>query len=143
MAYTTQQPILKIEIINNCLCTQHLVGGGKFWVYLIDLGPSRGLMAAILYHPGECHDWQSIEAISDVLGASCFILDVEVELLQLCGPLLMAVILQFSLCLHELQWLMISVDDCVLPKNVISPLATGFHYGLHFFIVSRVLTDSI
>ena len=53
-----------------------------------------------------------------MVGASYFILDVEVELLQLCGPLLMAVILQLSLCLHELQWLMISVDDCLLPKNV-------------------------
>jgi hypothetical protein len=55
----------------------------------------------------------------------------------------MAVIMQFSLCLHELQWLMISVDDCLLPKNVMSPLAVGLHNGVHFFVVSRVLTDSI
>jgi hypothetical protein len=52
-----------------------------------------------------------------------FILDVEVELLQVCEPLLMVVIMQFSLSLHELQWLMISVDDYLLPKNVIPPLA--------------------
>jgi hypothetical protein len=45
MAQTTQQPILKMEIIDNCLCTQHLVGGGEVWVCLIELGPSRGLMA--------------------------------------------------------------------------------------------------
>jgi hypothetical protein len=43
------------------------------------------------------------EEINDVVGASCLILDVEMELLQVCGPLLMVVILQFSLCLHELQ----------------------------------------
>jgi hypothetical protein len=73
-----------------------------------------------------------------VIGTSCFILDVEVELLQVCGPLLMVVILQFSLCLHELQWLMISVDDCLLPKNVMPPLA-GLHNGVHFFVISRVL----
>jgi hypothetical protein len=78
-----------------------------------------------------------------VIGASYFILDVEVELLQVCGPLLMAVILQFSLCLHELQWLMISVDDCLLPKNVMSPLEVCLHNGVHFFVVSRVLTDNI
>jgi hypothetical protein len=78
-----------------------------------------------------------------MIGASCFILDVEVELLQVCGPLLMVVILQFSLCLHELQWLMISVDDCLLPKNVMSPLAVGLHNGVHFFVISRVLTDNI
>jgi hypothetical protein len=78
-----------------------------------------------------------------VVGASHFILDVEVELLQVCGPLLMVVILQFSLCLHELQWLMISVYDCLLPKNVMSPLAVGFHNGVHLFIVSRVIMSSI
>jgi hypothetical protein len=78
-----------------------------------------------------------------VVGASCFILNVEVELLQVCGPLLMAFILQFSLCLHELQWLIISVDDSLLPKNVMSPLAVGFHNGVHFFVINRVLTDII
>jgi hypothetical protein len=78
-----------------------------------------------------------------VIGSSCFILDVEVELLQVCGPLLMAVILQFSLCLHELQWLMISVDDCLLLKNVMFPLVTCLHNGVHLFFISRVLTDSI
>jgi hypothetical protein len=78
-----------------------------------------------------------------MVGASCFILDVEVELLQVCGPLLMAVILKFSLCMHELQFLMISVDDYLLPKNVMSPLVAGFHNGVHFFVISRVLTDNI
>ena len=78
-----------------------------------------------------------------MIGASCFILDVEVELLQVCGPLLMAVILQFSLCLHELQWLMISVDDCLPPKNLMSPLVASLHNGVNFFVIGRVLTDNI
>jgi hypothetical protein len=78
-----------------------------------------------------------------VIGASCFILDFEVEFLQVCGPILMVVILQFSLCLHKMQWLMISVDDCILPKNVMSPLEAGFRNGVHFFFISRVLTDNI
>ena len=55
----------------------------------------------------------------------------------------MAVILQFSLCLYKLQWLMISVDDYLLPKNVMSPLVAGFHNGLHFFVISTVLTNNI
>jgi hypothetical protein len=55
----------------------------------------------------------------------------------------MAIILRFSLCLHELQWLMISVDDCLLPKNVMSQLAEGLHNGVHLFFVSRVLIDII
>jgi hypothetical protein len=55
----------------------------------------------------------------------------------------MVVILQFSLCLHELQWIIISVDDCLLPKNVMSPLEVGLHNGVHFFVVNRVLMDNI
>jgi hypothetical protein len=46
MAQTTQQPILKMEIIDNCICTQHLVGGGEVRVCLIELDPSICLMAA-------------------------------------------------------------------------------------------------
>jgi hypothetical protein len=73
-------------------------------------------MATRLYHHSECRDWHFSEAISDAL----FILDVEVQFLQVCGPLMMVVILRFSLHLHELQWLMINVDEYLLPKNVIS-----------------------
>jgi hypothetical protein len=55
----------------------------------------------------------------------------------------MEIILQFSLCLHELQWLMISVDDCLLPKNVMSPLEESFYNGVHLFFIIRVLMDNI
>jgi hypothetical protein len=110
-------PILKMEIGDNCVCTQHLVGVGEVRICLIEVGPYRGLVATRIEHCGECHDWMLVEEINDSIGTSCFILDVEVELLQICGPLLMAVILQFSLCLHELKQLMINVDDCLLPEN--------------------------
>ena len=53
------------------------------------------------------------------------------------------VILQFSFSLHELQRLMIHVDDCLLPDNVISLFLVVFHYVVQFFVVSRVLTDNI
>jgi hypothetical protein len=91
-----------MEISDSYVCTQHLVGVGEVRIYLIEVGPSRGLVATRIKHCGECHDERSIEAIIDSVGTFCFILDVEVELLELCGPLLMAVIIQFSLCLHEL-----------------------------------------
>jgi hypothetical protein len=45
MAHKTQQPILKLEIIDNHVFTEHFVGGSEVRVFLIDLGPSRGLMA--------------------------------------------------------------------------------------------------
>jgi hypothetical protein len=83
------------------------------------------------------------EAASSAVGASCIILDVEMELLQVCGPLLMVVILQFSLSLHELQRLMIDVDHCLLPENLILPLEVGLQNGLQFFVVSRVLMENI
>jgi hypothetical protein len=144
MDQTTQQPILKMEISDNYFFTQHLVGGGEVKVCLIEVGPSIGLMAIRVYkHRGECHDWRLVEAIDNSVGTSCFILDVEVELLQVCGQLLMEVIIQFTLCLHEMQWLMISVDDCFLPKNVMSPLVVGLKNGVHLFVVSRVLTNNI
>jgi hypothetical protein len=143
MAQMAQQPILKIEIGDNCVCTQHLVGVGEARIYLIKVGPFEGLMDAIIKHYGEFHNWRSADSINDLVGTSCFILDVEVELLQICGPLLMLVILQFSLCLHELQRLMISVYDCLIPKNIMPPLAVGLDNRVHFFVVSRVLTDDI
>jgi hypothetical protein len=63
------------------------------------------------------------------VGTSYFIVYVEVELLQICGPLLMEVNLKFSLCLHELQWLMISVDDYLFPENGIPPLVEYIYFS--------------
>jgi hypothetical protein len=76
MAQTTQQPILEMEIIENYIFTQHLVGGGEVRVCLINFGPSRCLMDTRVYHCGEIRDWKYADIINDVTGASCFILDV-------------------------------------------------------------------
>jgi hypothetical protein len=84
-----------------------------------------------------------VSEINDVVCASYVILDVDMELLQVCGPLLIEVILQFALCLHELHRLMIGVDDCLLPKNVLPPLTKDLHNGVHLFVVSRVIMDEI
>jgi hypothetical protein len=75
--------------------------------------------------------------------APYLILDVEMELLQVCVPLLMEVVMQLPLCLYELHRLVISVDDCLLSQNVIFPLTTGFHNGIHFLVIGRVLPDDI
>jgi hypothetical protein len=78
MAQTTQQPILKMEIIDNCICTQHLVGGGE------SLGLSHRVGAIQSSHGRKSLTplVSSVEAISDAVGASCFMLDVDVELLH-------------------------------------------------------------
>jgi hypothetical protein len=65
-------------------------------------------------HGGECSHGRSNEAVNDMICTPYLILDVVMELLQVCGALLMAVILQHPLCLYELQRLVISVDDCLL-----------------------------
>jgi hypothetical protein len=55
----------------------------------------------------------------------------------------MEFVLKFALFLHELQRLVINVDDCLLRKNVMLPLVVGLYNGIHFFFISGVLTDYI
>jgi hypothetical protein len=60
-----EHPILKMEIGDNCVCTQHLVGVGEFSISLIEMGPFEGIMDARIKHFGEFHDWISADEISD------------------------------------------------------------------------------
>jgi hypothetical protein len=78
-----------------------------------------------------------------LIGAPCLIFDVEMKMLQVCGPLLMVFVLRFSLGMHELQRLVINVDDCLLLENVILPLMKGFYNGIHLFLISVVLMNDI
>jgi len=143
MAQMAQQSIMKMEISDSCVCAQHLVGDDEVEISLIELGPSGGLVATGFYHCGECYNSRAAEVINDMVDASCLILDVDMELLQLCGPLLMAFILQFALSLHELQGIMIVVDDCILPENVMLPLAAGLHNQVNLFFVINIFMDEI
>ena len=36
---------------------------------------------------------------------------------------------------------MISVDDCLLPQNIMLPLSTSFHEGVHLIIIGGVSLD--
>jgi hypothetical protein len=51
--------------------------------------------------------------------------------------------MQLPLCLYELQRLVISVYDYLFSQNVILPLTTGFHNGIHFLVIGGVLSDDI
>jgi hypothetical protein len=79
-----------------------MIGGGKVWILLIKFGPLRCLMSTGMEHIGESSHERSTKAVSDMICAPFLILDVEMELLQVRGPLLMAVIMQLTLCLYEL-----------------------------------------
>jgi hypothetical protein len=63
---------------------------------------------------GECSHMRSTDAENDMICAPYLIIDVNMELLQVGGPLLMVVILQVPLFLYELQRLLICVDDHLL-----------------------------
>ena len=81
MVWMAQKPILKMEISDNYVFSQALVGVGKFRICLIEVGPFRGLVAATIENCGEFSDWSSAKAINNSVGTSYFIVDVEVELL--------------------------------------------------------------
>jgi hypothetical protein len=138
-----QQSILNVKIGDIHTCTEELIGGEEVMILLINLGPLRCLMPIGIENDGECSHERSTKKVSDTICAPYLILDVEMELLQVCGPLLMAFILQLPLCLYELQRLVISVDDCILSKNVIFPLTVGLHNGIHFLFIGGVFPDGI
>jgi hypothetical protein len=59
-------------------------------------------MSAEMEHSGECSHRRPTEAFNNMIEDTFLILDVDMELMQVGGPLLMVVILQFPLCLYEL-----------------------------------------
>jgi hypothetical protein len=48
MVQMAQQPILKMEISDNCVFSQYVVGGGEVRIFLIELGISGGLMVVLV-----------------------------------------------------------------------------------------------
>ena len=92
---------------------------------------------------GYGHDRWSAEAVCNIIGATLLILDVQIKLLQICGPLLMAIVLQLPLCLYKLQGSVVCVDDCLLPQNVMLPLSTSLHNGIHLFVIGEILSDFV
>jgi hypothetical protein len=55
----------------------------------------------------------------------------------------MAIVLQFPLCLYELQRLLISVYDRLFPQNVLFFFTTSLYNGIHFLVIGGVFSDSI
>ena len=92
---------------------------------------------------GYGHDQWSAKVVCNIIGATLLVLDIQMKLLQICGPLLMVIFLQLPLCLYELQGLVVYVDDCLLPQNVMLPLSTSLHNGIHFFVISWIFTNCV
>jgi hypothetical protein len=100
-------------------------------------------MSTGIKNSGKCCHKRSTEAYSDTICAPYFILDADMELVQLGGPLLIVIILQPPKCLYELQRVLISVDDCLLSHNVMFPLMMGFYNRIHFLVIGGVFPDII
>ena len=122
---------------------EFLVCLAKFWIALVEKQPIRSLVPTRVEHGGERHDWWSAEVVCNIIGATLLVLDVQMKLLQICGPLLMVIILQLPLCLYELQGHVVCMDDCFLPQNVMLPLSTSLHNGIHFFVISGLLLNCV
>jgi len=78
-----------------------------------------------------------------MIGATLFVFNVQVELLQICRPLMMAMIPQIPLCLYKLKRSVIVVDECLLTQNVMLPLSESLHDGMNLFIIGGVLMNCV
>ena len=105
--------------------------------------PSIGLLTTRVENSSQCCNWGSVEVVCNKIGATLFIFNVQVELLQICRPLLMVIALQLPLCLYKLKRLVINVDDYLLPQNVVLPLSASLHDRIHLFIIDGVLPNCL
>jgi len=94
-------------------------------------------------HTGECSHRRLTEVVNDTIWDPYLILDIEMELLQVGGPILMELVLWFPLRLYELHRLVISVDDRLLSHNVMFPLTTWLYNGIHFLVIGGLFLDNI
>ena len=92
---------------------------------------------------GYGHDRWSAKAVCNIIGDALLVLDVKIKLLQICGPPLLAIVLQLPLCLYELHGSMVFLDDHFLPQNVILPFSENLHNGIHFFVIGGIHSDYV
>ena len=97
-------------------------------------------MPSRVEHTGYHDNRWSAEAVYNIIGVSLLVLDVQMKLSQICGPLLMAIVMQLPLCLYELYGLVIYVDDRFLSQNVILPLSSSPHNGIHLFVIGGIVS---
>jgi hypothetical protein len=115
----------------------------EIWIALVEKRPIRSLVPTRVEHGGYQHDRWLVEAVCNIIGVALIVLDIQMKLLHICGPLPMVIILQLPLCLYELQGSVVCVDDCFLPQNVMLPLSSSMHNGIHFFVISGIISNCV
>ena len=83
-----------MKIWNSVTLQEHLVCVVELWITLIEKRPIRTLVPTIVEHGGYRHDRWSAKEVCNIIGASLLVLDVQMKLLQICGPLIMVIVLQ-------------------------------------------------
>ena len=111
VAQVAKYCFLEVEIRNFFTIYQHLVCEGEIWIIFVQLRPSKGLMATRVENNSQCCNWGLTKAVCNMIGAALFVFNFQVELLQICRPLLMVIILQLPLCLYKLNRQVIYVHN--------------------------------
>lgn len=85
----------------------------------------------------------AIKEICNIFCVSLLICNVQMELFQICRPLLMVIIMQLPLGLYKMERSVICVGDHLLPRNVMFPLPEILHDRIHLFIIGGVFLKYI
>ena len=72
---------------------EFLVCGAEFWIALVEKRAIRSLIPTREENSGYGHDQWSAEVVYNIIGATLLVLDVQMKFLQICGPLMMAIVL--------------------------------------------------
>ena len=80
------------EILDLAYPQECLVCVAEFWIALVEKRPIKIHVPTRVEHGG--YDRWSAEAICNIIGAALLVLDVQMELLQVCGPFMMVIVLQ-------------------------------------------------
>lgn len=60
-------------------------------------------------------NWEPTKAVCNMIGATLFVFNVQVELLKICRPIFKEIVRQLPLCLYKLKRLVIHVANHLLP----------------------------
>ena len=71
----------------------HLVCVSKLWIIPVKIYPLRSLVPTIVKHSSQYHDIWPFEVVCNIAGVAFLVINVQMELLQVCGPFLMAIVL--------------------------------------------------
>lgn len=82
------------------------------------------------------------KAIYTIIGGALHVFSIQMEFLQISGPLMMETIRQIPLAFYKFQRLMICVDD-LLTENVIFSFPAFILDVIHLLIISAVFFNCV